>query len=82
MLYSPDGLVAFPYTAPSFYSQCLNSNLSGSTGSLHPLLVNFYNMSPTHHTVLQGHRHKYLFFLLRTQHDIVFQLRPLTDSVI
>ncbi len=54
-------------------------HLSGSTGSLRPLLVLTSITSPTHHTV-QAHRHKYLCFLLRPRHDIeiVFQLPPLT----
>ena len=57
-------------------------HLSGSTGSLRPLLILTSITCPLHINTVRARLHKHLFFLLRPRHDIIFQLLPLADSVI
>ena len=57
-------------------------HLSGSTGSLRPVLILTSITRPLHINAVQARLHKHLCFLLRPRHDILFQFQPLADSSI
>jgi len=54
-------------------------HLSGNTGSLHPLLILASITRPLRISSVRARLHRDLFVLLRPRHDIIFQLRSLTD---